>query len=109
MYNPPLSLAVQPAGALCRAQGELAGVEVGGVALAVVTIVHTLAARPANQSHISIVVWTNESSPSYAVACGLAEGLAQVAAGRKQVLQVAQAELSEDRVKTQHLQCSLVT
>ena len=59
---PPLSLAVQPAGALCRAQGELAGVEVGGVALAVVTIVHTLTARPANQSQISIVVSTNHSS-----------------------------------------------
>ena len=54
-------------------------------------------------------VWTNGSSPAHAVAGGLAEGLAQVAAGRKQVLQVAQAELSEDRVKTQHLQCSLVT
>merc|ERR1719230_1887590 len=70
-----LSLAVQPAGALGCAQGELAGVEVGGVALAVVTIVHTLAARP-----------------SHAVARGLAEGLAQVAAGGEQVLQVAQAD-----------------
>ena len=36
-------------------------------------------------------VWTNGSSPAHAVAGGLAEGLAQVAAGRQQVLQVAQA------------------
>ena len=59
---PPLSLAVQPTGALGRAQGELAGVEVGGVALAVVTIVHTLATSPDNQSQISIVVSTNHRS-----------------------------------------------
>ena len=71
----PLSLAVQSAGALRGAEGELGGAEEGVRALAVVLPGHAGAPRPPD-----------------GVTRGGAEALAQVAARGKQVLQVTQAE-----------------
>lgn len=71
----PLSLAVQSAGALRGAEGELGGAEEGVGALAVVLPGHALAPGPPD-----------------GVTRGGAEALTQVAARRKQGLQVTQAE-----------------
>ena len=71
----PLSLAVQPAGALRGAEGELGWAEVGVRALAVVLPLHADAPGPPD-----------------GVTRGGAEALTQVAARGKQALQVTQAE-----------------
>ena len=71
----PLSLAVQPAGALRGAEGELRGAEVSVRTLAVILPLNAGAPRPPD-----------------GVTRGGAESLAQVAAGGQQGLQVAQAE-----------------
>merc|ERR1719215_1300288 len=70
-----LSLAVQSAGALRGAEGELGGAEEGVRALAVVLPSHALAPGPPD-----------------GVTSGGAEALTQVAARRKQGLQVTQAD-----------------
>ena len=80
----PLSLAVQPAGALSSTESKLRSSEEGSVTLTVLD---------------SIVLHTLPSGPSYGVTGSLAERLAQVTPGGQEGIQVTQTSKVRGEVR----------